>query len=136
MKDGLMINGTDAWRKGICMGDGFLEKLGEPAELKDYISNDSRLEHGRRYIVVDKVKSRSLTLAFNIHGRDAADYESKKQWLYAQFYRGLVDMTVQGVTYYLLYTGKSVSYTLGGARKDGILTVGFDEPNPNNRKYG
>lgn len=136
MKDGLKINGTDAWSKGICMGDGFLDKLGEPSELKDYISNESRLEHGSRYIVVDKVKSRSLTLTFNIHGRDVEDYEDKKQWLHQQLYKGLVDITVQNVTYYLLYTGKSVSYTLGGARRDGILTVGFDEPNPNNRING
>ena len=61
----LLINGKDAWTQwGVNMGDGFIDALDAPLPMKDYIENESRLEHGKRIITTDaKVDSRDITLA-------------------------------------------------------------------------
>ena len=53
MKGELLINGKDAWTTwGVCMGEGFLDSIDAPAPMKDYIENESRLEHGKRVITM------------------------------------------------------------------------------------
>ena len=45
----LYINGKDAWTSwGVSMGDGFLDALDAPLQMKDYIESESRL--GRKRI--------------------------------------------------------------------------------------
>ena len=64
----LYINGKDAWVTwGVNMGDGFLDALDAPLQMKDYIEDESRLEHGKRMITANaKVDSREITLGFTI----------------------------------------------------------------------
>lgn len=132
MTEQLYINGISAWTKGICMGEKFLEEINKPSEMKDYIKNESRLKNGSLVIATDKQKMRSLTLTFNIHGNSSAEHDSHRKWLYSQLYKGEVTLTVEGVLYHLLYTGKSISYSRGGPMNS-ALTVGFDEPDPTDR---
>ena len=48
----LLINNKNAYITwGVRMGDGFLDTIGAPAPMKEFIENKSRLEHGKRVIV-------------------------------------------------------------------------------------
>ena len=47
----LYINEKDAWTTwGVRMDDGFLDAIDAPLPMKDYIENESRLEHGKHMI--------------------------------------------------------------------------------------
>ena len=49
----LLINGRDAFQVwGVRMGDNFLNSLGTPIPMKEFIENKSRLEHGKQIITI------------------------------------------------------------------------------------
>lgn len=81
MTGDLFINGKDAWSTwGVRMGDGFLDAIDGFNEMKDYIENESRLEHGKRVITENaKIDSREITLHFTIQGNSESDYRTKKK---------------------------------------------------------
>lgn len=81
MKGDIFINEKDAWDTwGVRMGDGFLDAIDGFNEMKDYIEDESRLEHGKRVITENaKVDSREVTLQFTIEGNLENDYRSKKK---------------------------------------------------------
>ena len=54
----------DKW--GLSMNDTGLSVLMTPAPHKEYITDESRLEHGRRIIVDSKIASRILNLPVHI----------------------------------------------------------------------
>ena len=64
MTGDLIINGKDAFSIwGVRMGDGFLDAIDGFNQMKDYIENESRLEHGKRVITDNvKVDSREIPL--------------------------------------------------------------------------
>ena len=134
----LYINGNDAWTEwGVNMGEGFIDAVDSFAPMKDYIENDSRLEHGKRILLSSpKVDSRELTLQFTIMGEDEADFRAKRKAFEAELQKGIVDINVPvlgEVTYHLVYLGKSVSYALNIARTFCAISAKFEEPNPMNR---
>ena len=44
----LYIDGKDAFNEwGVRMGDGFLDAIDGLNEMKSFVTNESRLEHGR-----------------------------------------------------------------------------------------
>ena len=57
---------VDAYTEyGIRMGDGFLDTLLAPQEMKDFITNESRLNHGRVITLKDeRFNFREITLTF------------------------------------------------------------------------
>lgn len=69
MEAKLLINNKDAYVTwGVRMDDGFLTALCAPCTMKEYIENESRLEHGKRVVTDNaKVASREVTLAFTIY---------------------------------------------------------------------
>ena len=77
----LYINEKDAWTTwGVRMDDGFLDAIDAPLPMKDYIENESRLEHGKHMITMNaKVDSREITLGFTIAGTSESDYRAKKK---------------------------------------------------------
>ena len=81
MTGDLIINGKDAFSTwGVRMGDGFLDAIDGFNQMKDYIENESRLEHGKRVITDNvKVDSREITLQFTIEGNSESDYRTKKK---------------------------------------------------------
>ncbi len=119
------------------MGKDFLNKLLAPCEMKSYITNDSALEHGKRYIMDSpKMQERSVTLTFNIHGDTKEEFLSNKNWLQGIFYTGEVSVRVPSVsseTFQLLYTGKSIAYNQDVGMLNGTITAGFVEYDPSNR---
>lgn len=77
----LFINGKDAWSTwGVRMGEGFLDAIDGFNQMKDYIEDESRLEHGKRMITDNaKVASREITLQFTIEGDSEGNYRTKKK---------------------------------------------------------
>ena len=134
MSGDLIINDRDAlttW--GVRMGDGFLDAI----EMKDYIEDESRLEHGKRVITENaKVDSREVTLQFTIEGNSENDYRSKKKAFQTELEKGAVNIKVPALgdeIYKLIYLGKSISYGMSSDRCFGKISCKFQEPNPMDR---
>lgn len=135
----LFINGKDAFITwGVRMGSGFLDALDGFLPMKEYIENDSRLEHGKRVITTNaKVASRDITLEFTITGSSETDYRTKKKAFQAELQAGAFTLKVPALgseVYHLVYTGKSISYGLSLSRSFGRISAKFTEPNPMNRQ--
>lgn len=134
----LIINNRNAFTEwGVRLGDGFLDAIGAPAPMKDFIENKSRLEHGKRVIINNpKLDERDVTLTFTIQGNSQADYQAKKSAFQNELYKGALTIQIPSngsEIYHLIYTGKSISYAQSLDRTFGKLTVKFNEPNPTNR---
>ena len=99
MKGELIINGKDAWDElGVNMGSNFLDEIDGFNEMKDFIENESRLEHGKRVITTNaKVSSRELTLQFTITGNSEKDYRTKKKDFQAELEKGSVKIDRKSV---------------------------------------
>ena len=134
----LFINNKDAWTTwGVRMDEGFLSALDAPLSMKEYIENDSRLEHGKRMITASpKVDSRDITLGFTITGTSESDYRTKKAAFLAELQQGAFTVKVPALgtqVYKMVYTGKSISYGLSRNRQFGHFTMKATEPNPMDR---
>lgn len=138
MTGDLTINNKDAWTTwGVRMGDGFLDTIDGFNEMKDYIENESRLEHGKRVITDNaKVDSREITLQFTIEGSSESDYRTKKKAFQTELEKGTVNIKIPSLgseVYKLVYLGKSISYGLSLDRCFGRVSSKFCEPNPTDR---
>lgn len=138
MNEDLIINGKDAWTTwGVRMGEDFLNVIDSFNEMKDYIENESRLEHGKRVITVNtKVASREVTLQFTIEGSSESDYQTKKKSFQKELEKGSVNIKVPALgtdVYKLVFLGKSISYGLSRDRCFGKVSSKFCEPNPMDR---
>lgn len=136
----IRINGSSTLYKdyGVRMGEGFLDALTEPLDMKDYIENESRLEHGKRIIILDtpRVKSRDVTLDFTICGSSPEDFLKKKNGFLALIYGGEITLQVPQVSddvYYLIYSGKGAEYGMNANRTFCHMMLKFLEPNPMRR---
>ena len=87
----LIINGREALKEwGVRMGDNFLDVLGAPVPLKEFIENKSRLEHGKQVLMDNpKLDERELTLVFTVEGDSPADYQAKVKLIF-RFLRTVV----------------------------------------------
>lgn len=135
----LFINDKDAWTVwGVNMGEGFLDALDAFVPLKDYIENDSRLEHGKRVIISNpKLASRELTLRFTITGGSQSDYRRRREYFEAELCKGVVEVRVPALgeqVYKLVYLGKNVSYGMNVQRTFSTVSAKFEEPNPADRQ--
>ena len=94
----IRLNGNAITEWGLRMGDGFIETLTEPLTLKEPIVNESRLEHGKRYIIDDtpKFDSRELTLDFVIEADTPERLMKNKSQFLQVIYKGKVELSVAG----------------------------------------
>lgn len=135
----LFINEKDAWTTwGVKMGEGFIDAIDAILPMKEYIENESRLEHGKRVLTsYAKVDSREITLTFTISGTSETDYRSKKKAFETELYKGTITINVPTLgsqVYHLIYLGKSISYALSMNRCFSKFSAKFEEPNPMNRE--
>lgn len=133
----LIINGNDALATyGIRMGDGFIDSLGMSANMKEYITNDSRLKDGIDYCkTVPKRSSRELTLQFVMMSSSASGLSAFRSSFYSMLYAGDVKIEVPentGEVYKLKYKN-SVSYSSNIRRNSCKISVKFEEPDPTDR---
>ena len=115
MTGDLFINGKDAWSTwGVRMGDGFLDAIDGFNQMKDYIEDESRLEHGKRIITDNaKVASREITLQFTIEGDSGGDYRTKKKSFQSELEKGAVNIKIPALgseVYKLVYLGNIFVY--------------------------
>lgn len=122
---------------GVRMGDGFIDTIEAPNQLKDMVENESRLQHGKRVIKgAVKFSSRDLSLTFRILGNTPQELKTNKKAFYTFLYKSFFEMKLpQSGTeiYKLRYLGKNVSYGQNGAGTSCMITAKFEEPNPNDR---
>ena len=135
----LIINGKNALQTwGVRMGDGFIDALNAPLTMKEYIENESRLEHGKRMIVNrPRIASREVTLSFTIEGNSISDYMAKKKMFESELYNGTFNVNIPNVSedvFKLVYMGRASSYGQSKDRAFGKFSVKFVEPNPADRQ--
>lgn len=127
----------DAFKEwGVRMGDGFMDEIDKPLGLKDFVTDESRLIHGKRMIVDDiRFESRDFSLSFVVCATNKSFDDNKHRFM-AELYKGNVKLFIPilGDFYYnLVYTGKSITYAVTPNRSMGIITANFSEPDPTNR---
>lgn len=73
------INGNDAFSYyGLNLSDGAISTLLTPSSQKENIKNESRLEHGSRYILTGGfTQEREITLEVHIIAEDKTDFFEK-----------------------------------------------------------
>lgn len=137
MKDELWINGIDAFtRWGIVLGDTSLSALMTPVPNKEFVSNKSRMKHGKSVIMNSPVvNERSLSITIYLLAVDKADFYSKyedfcasvlstgKVWIRTKYQ--------QDVVYRMIYDSCSqFSQFEEGIAK---FVLKLTEPDPSNR---
>lgn len=135
MNGDLIINNKDAWTTwGVRMGDEFIDTIDGFNEMKEYIENESRLEHGKRVITDNvKVASRQISLQFTIEGNSEKDFRMKKKAFQKELEKGTVNIKIPALgseVYKLVYLGKNISYALSTDRCFCKISSKFEEPNP------
>ncbi len=133
------IDGTSLLSIGVRMGDGFLDALLTPAAFKDFTQVDARTAHGVRVLTsTPRYSSRDVTLKFVICGDTAAEAAENKASLLALLNSVTVGLYVPAVmedgTFWLVYTGKSVTLSSDLSRTTLTLTAKFLEPDPTNHQ--
>lgn len=127
------INTVDVANYGATFIRGWYEELLTPAPTKQYISNDSRLEHGVRVVANaqnTKLDKREVQLQVMIEGSTQEQYLQRYEAFLAAITQGLIKLYVPKLdrTYKLVYTN-CTKYGNYGLKK-GIFTLKFTEPNP------
>lgn len=136
----LRINGCDALELGVHMGEGFLTTLYEPLSLKQHITNESRVEHGKRIIITSdsrKFASREITLRFVITADTPEDLDGCKQEFLSEYvYKGAMTIQVPKISsdlFRLVYIGTAGDFAMNAQRTICELSLRFEEPNPADR---
>lgn len=134
----LLINGSDAYAKGIAMGDDFLGNILSPSSLKSFVENDDPTKNGKEVIYpqTPKLASRDLTLTFTIFGNTATEHLTNYKNFIALLQKGEISLSIPALgteVYHLTYVGDSGSYMIEADRLASRLTVKFNEPNPADR---
>lgn len=130
----MIINGTNYPK--IRIGKGFKDSLLAPLSLKDPIENDSQIEDGVGYIVNTHKKARDLTLEFQVVGSTTSDFETQKNNLFTEFYKGTFVISGLGFTsqvFHLVYLGKTPTYSSGLSNTACRVSALFKEYDPTNR---
>lgn len=134
----LLINGSDAYAKGIAMGDDFLGNILSPSSLKSFVENDDPTKNGKEVIYpqTPKLASRDLTLTFTIFGNTTTEHLTNYKNFIALLQKGEISLSIPALgteVYHLTYVGDSGSYMTEADRLASRLTVKFNEPNPADR---
>ena len=134
----LLINGSDAYAKGIAMGDDFLGNILSPSSLKSFVENDDPTKNGKEVIYpqTPKLASRDLTLSFTIFGNTTTEHLTNYKNFIALLQKGEISLSIPALgteVYHLTYVGDSGSYMIEADRLASRLTVKFNEPNPADR---
>ena len=122
----LIINGVDALEHGIRMGEGFLNELLCPAPMKEFITNESRLEHGKRVIYNEpRFDSRDLTLVFTIEGSTQEEYLKNLKYFNSILAKGKIEVKVPVISdeVFILTYQRSSGFALNSTRTFSKVSV-------------
>lgn len=126
------INETSLSTYGVVLLKGWREAFLFPPDNKEYITNESRLEHGIRYNTgnINK-KAKEISLQFFLEGSSDDDYIDKLETFMNIISSGIISVRIPKLknrVYKLVYTGIK-QYGMYGAKK-GKFVINFVEPNP------
>lgn len=131
------ISDKDLGEYGITLIRGWREALKSLLTPKSYVTNQSRLEHGKRYTIptADSVRyeSRELSIQILLEGINADDYLNKLDD-FQKAISGIFILRIpclQNRQFTLVYSGFSKYGDYGD--KKGIFTLKLIEPDPTNR---
>lgn len=132
----IYINGKNAKTEwGILTTGNTLSSLLAPVSLKSRISNESRLEHGRRTDNSDpKVAARELNLEIQMIADSEAQFYARHESFCAELEKGTIDMYLSdrpAVVYHFLYNS-CMQYTQF-RRGIATLSLKLTESNPKDR---
>ena len=133
----ITINGKNAkttW--GIVFDSSSISALMVPASVKDYIENDSRLEHGRRVITNNvKVDARTnIQLTFSLYASSETEFFSRYDSFCAELEAGTLNIIISSrptVVYKCLY--KSCKQFTQYNNRLARFSLTVIEPNPKDR---
>lgn len=137
MKDELYINGKDAYTTwGISMDDTSLSELMTPVSNKEFVENESRLEHGKKVIVSNpRLDARNMTLKINLSATSEQQFFERYNSFCKELATGVLEIKTKyqpDVVYKTIY--QSCSQFSQFMRGIGKFTLKLVEPNPNDRK--
>ena len=125
----MLINGEDALKYGIRMGEGFISELLTPAPLKEFITNESRLEHGKQVLYsFARLDTRELNLTFTIEGKNTKEYLNNYNYFRKVLYKGKVEIVIPIISseVYILTYRRCTPFALNSSRTFSKLTVRFE----------
>ena len=136
----LYIYNGGAWKDayttwGVSLDGTGLSALMAPAELKDYVKNESALEDGSRVVTVTpKLRERELALGINLSASSQAQFLTRYAAFLSVLQSGPLKIKTSfqtGVVYNCLYVSCTsfAEYRLGLAK----FILKLLEPNPANR---
>ena len=138
MQGDLTINGIDAFiRYGINLEDGALSALMTPPPIKEFIENESRLQHGKKVIARwPKYDERELTLPFHLIANSKEDF-FRKYNLFCEEVLALGEFELKtrfqpDVVYRLIYLNCTQFRQF--IREMAAFALKVSEPNPANRQ--
>lgn len=141
-KGEMTINGKDAYDMfGAFLMGGALQTLLTPSALKPFVENQSRLQHGKRYILKDgngnsliRKTDREITLPICILASDTGSLALRLAALEEELNKGEITLRVKDIpdtVFHLVHRGNpSPSGMVEGMA---IFSFKFNEPNPNDR---
>lgn len=137
MKGQAFINDKDiwlTWRASLCKGS--YEQLLKPAPMKEYITNNSRGEHGMRIVANSgnsKTDYRTLSLSLFIEGDTQSEYLNNIETFIDEISSGVFSLKIPRLNkvYQLVYTDCS-NYGDYGLKK-GKFVIKLTEPNTKDR---
>jgi hypothetical protein len=136
MKGELFINGHDAYETwGVIMDDSSLSALMTPAANKEYISDESRLQHGRRMLTSNvKKDARDLSLRLEIWADNRTAFYTRYSAFCSVLDSGVLHIKTKyqsGVVYKCIYQSCQQYTQFRG--KVGKFALRLIEPNPTDR---
>ena len=130
------INGKDAkatW--GIVFDSSAVSALMTPPPMKDYIGNESRLEHGRRVVTTNaKVDKRDVTLTLSLYAHNETSFYSRYNAFCTELEGARLDIELgdfPGTVYKCVY--KSCSQFTQYNGRLAKFSLKLEEPNPKDR---
>ncbi len=130
--DGQFKDTFTTW--GVSLSDGSLAGLMAFPPVKDRVTNESRLEHGKRVInELPRKDSRELTLEMHMIAPDFATFLTRLESFTALLAGGEVLLKTSfqpGVVYHLYYVSCTQFTQFCGLAK---FSLRLEEPNPDNR---
>ena len=132
----IYINGKNAKTEwGILTTGNTLSALLAPVSLKERVSNESRLEHGRRTDNSNpKVAARELNLEIQMIADNEAQFYARHEAFCEELQKGAIDLYTSDrpdVIYHLIY--RSCPQYTQFRRGIATLSLKVTEPNPKDR---
>lgn len=123
---------------GVRLGDGFLDTIQAPVELKEMVENENRNMHGKRVIIGSiRKQSRDLSLSFRLVASSRTVLSNNRKRFYDEvLYQSLIDIRLPKVTeevFHLRYIGKNTTYGQNASGTSCMITAKFEEANPAKR---